>query len=715
MSREIQIGEEDLMTLQKCLNDGVEPPQELAKKLFPSLYAAYDFKSLKDSKIPTIEYQGKRSEAAILNEASAFGGGSPLQLERSFDGGKINRDATQLGLFSESTADADLNWQNLIVQGDNLQFLKTCYLNQDPIIRDKVKGKVKLVYIDPPFATKSDFESKEGEDSYADRLDRAEFIEQLRERLLYLREMLDDTGVIYVHLDERMNHHMKVVLDEIFGKANFQNGLAWQRTNAHNMPTKTFTRTIDTILFYSKAADFTFNHQYGEYGESQLKRYKPDGSGRLYTGRDLTFSTVNPSRQFEWRGTRPPMNRSWGYQIEELERLWSEGRILTKKDGSPRLDGLKVYLDETKGSQVIDIWNDIPRVGNTSSERTDYPTQKPEALLERIILTSSNPRDLVMDVFAGSGTTAAVAEKLGRRWIVCDLGKHAIYTMQKRMCLIADSQRLGMKSKKKEKYGKPPKPFSVVSVGAFDFGKIMNLRENRDAYITFVMGIFGLTERDESLARKYRISNVCALKDGNPVEIYPVWEDEYLKNVRVDDDYLKGILEQSGGKLKGDYYIIAPETCVRIGETQKKNAKGEKVTFKMLTFPYKVLEEVARHFSIEEQPSSPESINKLICSVGFYFNEEVGIAVRKTAKGFRIDRFATSILNREERLYEGLDGLAMVLVDSDYDEERGFTVDSVIYQKDIKNDEVTVSGVTKKSAVIAIDKHGNESDITLIK
>ncbi|MCJ7833056.1 MAG: hypothetical protein MUQ20_01555, partial [Deltaproteobacteria bacterium] len=160
----IKLSEEDFQILQKCLNDGVEPPQELARKLFPSLYSAFDFKTLKDSKIPTIEYQGKRSEAAILNEASAFGGGSPLQLERCFDGGKINKKATQLMLFRESQAEYDSNWRNLIVQGDNLQFLKTCYLNQDPIIKDKVKGKVKLICIDPPFATKGDFVSSTGED-----------------------------------------------------------------------------------------------------------------------------------------------------------------------------------------------------------------------------------------------------------------------------------------------------------------------------------------------------------------------------------------------------------------------------------------------------------------------------------------------------------------------------------------------------------------------
>ena len=124
----------------------------------------------------------------------------------------------------------------MIVQGDNLQFLKTCFLDQDPLISGKAKGKVKLVYMDPPFATKSDFAAKEGEDSYADRVDRAEFVEQLRERLIYIREILDNIGCIYVHLDERMAHYIRVVMDEVFGRENFQNAITWQRTHAHNMP-----------------------------------------------------------------------------------------------------------------------------------------------------------------------------------------------------------------------------------------------------------------------------------------------------------------------------------------------------------------------------------------------------------------------------------------------------------------------------------------------
>jgi adenine-specific DNA-methyltransferase len=711
----LDLSDDDLLVLQKCLNDGTEPPKELSKKLFPSLYATFDFKTLKDSKIPTIEYAGKRPEAAILSEASAFGGGSPLQLERYFEGGKISKGTSQLDLFKESKEHPDSNWRNLIVQGDNLQFLKTCYLNQDPIIKDMVKGKVKLIYIDPPFATKADFASSGGEDSYADRVDRAEFAESLRERLIFLREILAVDASIYLHLDIRMGHYIKIIMDELFGRESFINEIVWQRTAAHNDASR-YGAIHDLIFYYAKSSSRTWNLQKGLVDENYKQQFLDNvdrNTGKRYARIDLTApSHGRDSGRFEWRGIIPSPSRMWAYQKSILDKWEAEGRIHWPKQGMPRY---KKFEDEFEGTVLQDLWIDIRAIHNQSSERLGYPTQKPEALLERIILASSNPGDLVMDVFGGSGTAAAVSEKLGRRWIVCDFGKHAIYTMQKRMCLIAESQKLGNQGKKKVPYGEAPQPFCVVSVGAFDFQKIMNLRKNRDAYICFVMGIFGLTERDDKLAAKYRVNNVCALKEGNPVEIYPVWDEEFLRNVRVDEEYLRGILAQNGGNLKGDYYIIAPETCVRVGETQMKNARGDRVIFKPLTFPYKVLEEVARNFSIEEQPSSPDNINKLISSVGFYFNETVEVDIKKTSKGLKISRFTTSILDRSEKRYEGLEGMAMLLIDSDYDEDKGFTVDTVIYQKDIKDNEASVGGLTNKSAIIAIDKHGNESGVVKVR
>lgn len=748
MGKPIQLGEDDLLTLQKCLNDGIEPPPELAKKLFPSLYQGFDFKTLKDSRIPTIEYAGKRSEAAILNEAAAFGGGSPLQVERCFDGGRLNPGATQLALFQASEQQADYQWRNLIVCGDNLQFLKTCYLNQDPLIKDRVKGKVKLVYIDPPFATQSDFGAKGGEDSYSDKVVRAEFIEALRERILFIRELLSQDGSIYVHLDQKMNHSIKVILDEIFGREQFQNQIVWRNTNTHNKA-KTFGRIHQNILFYSKSATPFFRKfkrpPFREYIEQNFSK---GTDGKFYAKADLTAPGVRSGdsgkRCFGYDPTET--GRHWAipafvYEIidediqslpilERLKKLNEYGIIYLpdKKGGQPRI--LKP-LDDNVGNFLMDIWAYQPYTKGVYAnsdecidadvywaipiiENTGYPTQKPEGLLARIIKSSTKENDLVMDIFAGSGTTAAVAEKLGRRWIVCDFGKHAIYTMQKRICTIAESRKLGDRADKKAKYGQPPKPFCVASVGAFDFSRIMGLRENKDAYIRFVMGMFGLTERDDSLANRFRVANVRALKDGHPVEIYPIWNDAYLKEVRVDEEYLSGILAQAGGRLRGDYYIIAPETCVRVGETTLRNSEGKAVTFHMLTFPYKVLEEAARHIAVEEQPSSPESINKLVSSVGFYFNDPVAISVQADRRGLKIGRFESHILNREGKRYEGLEALAMLLVDTDYDPEAGFNVDLVFYPKDIRDGHAAAKDLSERTAVIAIDKHGNESPPTRV-
>ena len=175
---------------------------------------------------------------------------------------------------------------------------------------------------DPPFASKQDFQGTQDQRAYQDRVAGAQFIEFLRKRVILLRELLAENGTVYVHLDWRKCHYIKTLLDEVFGEQNFQNEIVWERTNAHNMPTKSFVRAQDTIFFYSRSERFVFNKQYERYGEAQLRRFKRDKDGRLYTGRDLTFSTVNKARQFEWRGAKPPSNRAWGFDYEELERLW---------------------------------------------------------------------------------------------------------------------------------------------------------------------------------------------------------------------------------------------------------------------------------------------------------------------------------------------------------------------------------------------------------
>jgi len=655
--------EEEKKRIIEALNSNAEPPPELMVKLFPRLAEKFDVAKLDRAKVVTLEYVGKRSEAAILNQVSPTDVGSPLQLERYFKGGSLTGQ-TQLDMFEQAKDDSDDNWQNLIVQGDNLQFLKTCYRNADPLIKDRIKGKVKLIYIDPPFATKSDFKGSGDEKSYSDKVASAEFIEGLRERLIYMREILAENGSIYVHLDWKMSHYMKPIMDEIFGVSNFLNDVIWYYRR-WNIESNLFARNHDTLLFYvKKYGQHTFNNMFIPKSE------KSSAQGKAWK------SVFN-----------------------------DEGKRVSVQTDEP-----------TKGVPMPDVW-EISMINPVALERkqVNYPTQKPEALLERIIRASSNPGDLIMDVFAGSGTTAAVAEKLGRRWIVCDFGKHAIYTMQKRMLKIGEPKALGNDTGKNRKYGKPPQPFCVVSTGAYDFTRIMKLRENRDAYVDFVLGLFQIGRDEKDLSGKFSLTNIFGEKDGDPVEVYPVWNDEYLKNIRIDEGYLKGIILQSGGKLKGNYFIITPETCTLVGDTTMKNSTGDDVHFKLLKFPYKILEDVSRNFQIQEQPSSQDNVNNLINSTGFYFNDSVEIEVEKTKQGLKITRFETKILDKQEERLEGLDGLAMLLVDIDYDGEL-FDMDRTVFAKDIgSGSEIQITGLTESVAVIAIDRHGNESKPFVIK
>ena len=362
--------------------------------------------------------------------------------------------AQEIETFAVEGQAADADWSDwpdgypqggLLFHGDNKDVLAH-------LLAKGFRGKVKLIYIDPPFDSGADYVRKvqlrgatgstkiDGEEytlgeqvQYEDIWANDNYLQFMYERLLMLKELLAEDGSIYLHCDPRRSAYLRIVMDEVFGSEHFQNELVWERTNAHNMPTKTFGRAHDVILLYSKSNEFVFNKTYVPYGDAQLSRYKEGDDGRLYTGRDLTFSTANEKRQFTWRGVKPPANRSWGYSEAELEDLWQQGRILKKTDGSPRLDGLKVYLDETKGKPLTSIWNDISRIGNTAGERTEYPTQKPEELLERMLEASSVVGDLILDCFAGSGTTAVAAQKLGRRWIGCDINKGAIQTTAKRL------------------------------------------------------------------------------------------------------------------------------------------------------------------------------------------------------------------------------------------------------------------------------------------
>ncbi len=357
--------------------------------------------------------------------------------------------------------------KNYLFYGDNLDVLRR-YIPDE---------SADLVYLDPPFKSNQDynilFEEKDGAQSAAQILafedtwkwdtsavaayedvlayggaaaralkafrdflgtnDMMAYLAMMAPRLIELRRVMKPTASIYLHCDDAAASYLTIIMDAVFGQDSFKNQVVWQRTNAHNTAGR-YGRIHDVILFYSKAPNYFWNKIHTSYSDAQLKRYKEDENGRLYTAQDLTASRPNSnSGKFEWRGTFPSEGRGWGYTIEQLEKWWKEGRILCKKDGTPRMDGLKVYLDDMPGKPLQDVWTDIPRISNTSAERLGYPTQKPEALLERIIQASSNEGDTVLDPFCGCGTTVAASQRLGRRWIGIDITHLAISLIKHRL------------------------------------------------------------------------------------------------------------------------------------------------------------------------------------------------------------------------------------------------------------------------------------------
>jgi adenine specific DNA methylase Mod len=275
-------------------------------------------------------------------------------------------------------------------------------------------------------------EQKAYRDTWGHGLDT--YLHWFYETAALLHELLNDRGSIYVHLDSGVSHYAKLILDEVFGAEQFVNEIVWRRAFAHNDPARC-GMIHDVLLFYSKTESRTWNDVlqkpsreyveqfFDQYDETRKERYErlPLDAPRHGAGGNLLY---------EWKGVWPAKNRTWAVQREKMEEYDRAGRIHYPKKGIPRL---KRYESEYEGTVLQDIWTDINKIHNQSPELLHYPTQKPEALLERILKTSSNEGDLVLDCFVGSGTTAAVAEKLGRRWIVCDLSRFAIHTTRKRL------------------------------------------------------------------------------------------------------------------------------------------------------------------------------------------------------------------------------------------------------------------------------------------
>jgi len=260
------------------------------------------------------------------------------------------------------------------------------------------------------------------------------YLVMMAPRLYHLWRVLKPTGSLYLHCDPTASHYLKLILDGIFGPKNYRNEISWQRTSAHNDSGR-YGRNHDIIFFCTRSSSYTWNTQYEKQGDDYFKSHdwEKDGEGKLYRKRDLTAPSHgnSPSGQYEWKGLKPPSGRMWSYTEANMLKLEAEGRIVHTKTGMPRL---KLYADELRGVPLQDTWA-VPSLwlNSGSKERLGYPTQKPVALLERIINASSNPGDVVLDPFCGCGTAIVAAQKLGRNWLGIDVTPIATSLIQKRL------------------------------------------------------------------------------------------------------------------------------------------------------------------------------------------------------------------------------------------------------------------------------------------
>lgn len=372
-------------------------------------------------------------------------------------------------------------WINKIFWGDNLQVMSH--------LLKEYRGKIQLIYIDPPFDSRADYKKQIKlknktamsdalsfeEKQYSDIWTNDEYLQFMYERIILMRELLSETGMLFLECDPTRGHYIKVILDEVFGQENFVNQVIWKRTFSHGdmgQGAKHLGRLHDNIFMYRKSANLKMNTVYTPYSEKYINDFYKytDEQGRRYRLVSLLGpgGAAKGNPYYEFLG----VSRYWVHSKVKMQELYEKGMIVQTKPGA--VPQKKRYLDEAPGVPLQDIWVDISAVQGGALENQNYPTQKPEALLDRIIRTASNPGDIVFDCFMGSGTTQAVAMKLGRKFIGADINLGSIQTTTKRLVKTASELEGQIQE---EKYT----GFEVYNVNNYDFFR--NPLEARDLII----------------------------------------------------------------------------------------------------------------------------------------------------------------------------------------------------------------------------------------
>lgn len=669
---------EQRQRLIEILHSGGDVALDWSRILFPPEKREYE-----------LVYYGKEREEDIIANTLAV----PLQPVRTF-----NKNGVE--------------WHNKLIFGDNLQAMKT-------LLEMKRRGElcnadgtpgVRMIYIDPPFATKQDFHGSQDQKAYQDKVVGAQFVEFMRRRFILLRELLADDGCLYLHLDIKKIHYLKVVLDEVFGEGRFINEIIWKRTSAHADST-TYANVHDALLLYSKAGAFTFNPQYVPYTEEYIaERYKHietkgQRKGHRFADDNLIGTGLRGGGYpYEWKG----VTKTWRCPIETMRQYEKENLLYYTKNGGARI---KRFVDDLPGVPPSDMWIDIFPVNSQAAERIDYPTQKPESLLSRIISTSSNEGDIILDAFAGSGTTCAVAEKSGRRWIGIDCGKLAIYTIQKRL--------LNLKAEIGNK-GKPykAKPFTLYNAGLYDFARLKDLPW--DDWRRFALTLFGCQDEPQRIGGIQFDGTLKAC----PVQVF---DHRQQGGATISEDTLRSMHEAAGSKIGTRMFIIAPSLAF---DFQQDYIQIGDVRYYALRIPYSIIHELhQREFMALKQPADEMAVNDTVDAVGFDFikTPELDYTVGRgnpegelLEKAFiRIDSFYSEAAVREPMQKRGnRETLSMVMLDYDFDAAADvFDLDEVFYAGAIEaacwEVRFPANRLGEKIMAVFVDIYGNEARVVI--
>lgn len=632
--------------LAKLISNGEQIPEELLTLLLEIYQSSVENRTTDNGILVPKEYELVYAEKSRKEEILSSTNAAPLQKVRTFNSDNKFPD----------------DWENKLILGDNLKVLKA--LTEDP----NVRGKVKLIYIDPPFATKRDFMQNEIK-AYEDKVVGSAFIEFLRKRLIFMRELLADDGLIYIHLDMKKMHYIKIIADEIFGEHNFRNEIVWGYKTG-GVSTRFWPRKHDTLLMYSKGNSWTHN--------APKKR--------------------------EWY-EKPFMNPA--FLLPENLTVKEKTEIRKALDSNQPLNDKfknKLFKQYYADVYVRDVW-DHDETKTEAAASSGYPTQKPEGLLERVVRTSSNEGDLVLDAFAGSGTTLAVAEKLGRKWIGIDCGKLSIYTIQSRMLNIKDE--IGNKGKSLKH-----KPFAVFNAGLYDYKAIGEM--NFAAYRDFILQLFQIRDK------KHKINGVEV--DGTfKTRSALLWKHKDEKNLTIGEDYLQSLHKALAGKGGEIFYVIAPNSAFTFTEDRREIGETE---YRFLRIPQSIIDELtASKGASLLQPRGAGSINDTVEALAFDFirppdvtrelkrakpKDENLLNLGKKMGMIKISKFECRGLGKPDDAQD-FNYLSMVMIDSDY-KGKIFNLSEVIFAENINEGEVyfDFEAVGQEIMVIYLDIYGNE-------